>query len=589
MNKTNEKKLVFKGKEARINLQKILSKWKNVRINKKYLSIFFFTIALLITSALIVYIQLKDGQRDINTVNELSNQSNQMSQLAILIQAKDVQSADYLVTKNEKYFTAFQEYQKDFDELAAKLDKTIKTKDQRLIFDEIKVKNESIDEAFLNRMVPSIEEGNVELANTLRHYSTRLRNDTLDLVNRLLEKTQEEQASALGEAQTSSNNSVYILAITNLLALAIGIPIMILISRGITSRLQQIVQLTSDVADGNLNTTDIEVEGKDEIGQLAQSVQQMKERIREIIQNVQIAATSVASQSDQLNKSANEVKESNVQIAATMEQLAGGTESQATSVNQLSENMNEFVENVRISESKGIEVMKNANNVQHLTTESTRLMERSVTQMNQIDIIVENAVDQVQGLDRQSAQISKLVKVIKDISDQTNLLSLNATIEAARAGEYGRGFAVVADEVRSLSEQVANSVGEITSIVDRIQSETSEVVTSLHRGYDEVKTGKEQIEETGDNFQNMNKAITDMTGKMKEIAIKLKENTDSSAVMDKLIKEIASISQESAAGVEQVAASTQQTSSTMEQVSYNTHELADLAEKLNKQVNVFKL
>ena len=190
---------------------------------------------------------------------------------------------------------------------------------------------------------------------------------------------QEEQASALGEAQTSSNNSVYILAITNLLALAIGIPIMILISRGITSRLQQIVQLTSDVADGNLNTTDIEVEGKDEIGQLAQSVQQMKERIREIIQNVQIAANSVASQSDQLNKSANEVKESNVQIAATMEQLAGGTESQATSANQLSENMNELVENVQISENRGIEVMKNANNVQQLTTESTRLMERSVS------------------------------------------------------------------------------------------------------------------------------------------------------------------------------------------------------------------
>ena len=162
--------------------------------------------------------------------------------------------------------------------------------------------------------------------------------------------------------------------------------------------------------------------------------------------------------------------------------------------------------------------------------------------MNQIDTIVENAVNQVKGLDRQSVQISKLVNVIKDISDQTNLLSLNAAIEAARAGEHGRGFAVVADEVRSLSEQVADSVGEITSIVERIQSETSEVVTSLHRGYDEVKTGKEQIEETGDNFQHMNEAITDMISKMKEIAVKLKENTESSAIMDKLIKEIASIS-----------------------------------------------
>lgn len=569
--------------------KKLIFTWRNLRIHKKYLAVFFFTITLLLTSSVIVYVQLKGGQKDIQKVNELQEQTNQISQLAIIIQAKDVQSADYLITENTKYFSAFQDYQEQFDQIAQQLEKTIDEKKQKTIFNDILQNNASIDEAFMERMVTSVEEGREQFANTIRHYSGRLRTDTLTLVNHLLEETQEQQAAAIAEAEGSSNRSVYILAITNLLALVIGIPFMIIVSRGITARLQSIVQSTKEVASGNLQVKQEEDQAKDEIGQLAQSVHTMKERIRDIIHSVQMAASSVSIQSGQLSKSASEVKESNHQIAATMEELASGTEAQSTGAIELSEKMNRFVDNVHISEQRGSEVMTDASDVQQWTTDSSKLMEQSVQQMNQIDVLMEQAVQQVRGLDEQSSQISKLIKVIRDIAEQTNLLSLNAAIEAARAGEHGRGFAVVADEVRKLSEQVAQSVGEITTIVQRIQSETSEVVASLHQGYDEVKTGKQQIEETGANFQQMNQAITNMIEKMQAISIKLKENTTTSESMDQLVKEMASISQESAAGVEQVAASTEETTSAMEQVSYNVDKLAELAAGLNQQVNVFKL
>src|SRR5690606_22846435 len=99
-----------------------------------------------------------------------------------------------------------------------------------------------------------------------------------------------------------------------------------------------------------------------------------------------------------------------------------------------------------------------SDHVLQLTADGTNLMKASVNQMNRIDEIVSDAVNKVQGLDQQSSEISNLVSVIKDIADQTNLLSLNAAIEAARAGEHGQGFAVVAHEVRKLAEQVASSV-----------------------------------------------------------------------------------------------------------------------------------
>ncbi len=589
---TMKKKKLEKVKHKKGNRKHpklLFLKWRNLKLSKKYMIVFFLTIALFVTSAIIVYLQLNHGQKDIQAVDDYSNQLNDVSQLAILIQAKDVQSADYLLTQNAQYIDSFKEYQNDFNELASKLESTLVTKEQRSLFQEIKEKNESIDTAFLDRMVSSLEGDNDIMANTLRDYSSRMRNDTILLVNELMELMKEDQSNALTQAKNSSNTSIYVLVSANLLVLIIGIPLMIIVSRGITSRLKQVVHLTSRVANGDLQSDSIKDHGKDEIGQLATSVNLMKENIKAILMKVQNASSSVSSRSKELTQSATEVKEGSNQIATTMEELSTGSESQANSASNLSETMLSFVDKVRSSEEKGKDILTSSEGVQQLTNQGKKLMQQSVTQMKQIDTIVAEAVNKVQGLEHQSTEISKLVLVIKDIADQTNLLSLNAAIEAARAGEHGKGFAVVADEVRRLSEQVASSVGEITSIVTTIQDETNQVVQSLNNGYHEVKEGTNQIEATGDNFNSINTAVLEMTSRINDISQNLNDIAASSMDMNNLIEEIASVSEESAAAVEQAAASAQQSSSSMEEVSGNANELSVLAEQLNKEVNVFKL
>lgn len=106
-------------------------------------------------------------------------------------------------------------------------------------------------------------------------------------------------------------------------------------------------------------------------------------------------------------------------------------------------------------------------------------MNLSVTQMTEINDLVESSVQQVAGIEQRTQDISKLVDVNQGIADRTNLLALNATIEAARAGESGKGFAVVADEVHKLAEQVGGSVTEIAAIINDVQDQSKSTVDSL--------------------------------------------------------------------------------------------------------------
>ncbi|WP_339229993.1 methyl-accepting chemotaxis protein [Oceanobacillus sp. FSL K6-2867] len=561
----------------------------NIKIGKKYLYAFIATILLFTCSSLLVYFQLEQGQRDVESANEYIDRVNTLTELSSIIQAKDVQIADYLLTRNAVYIEAFENYQSQFNAIVEQLEPMLANDEQRSMYQELIISDAAINSTFTDKMVTYMENDQATLANTLRETTYRFRTGNVEIVEGLVQMTKSEQLEATENAAGSMKNVTAILFIANITTIVAGIIIFTLISRNVTLNLKRIVKITSEVANGNLTVAKLNYNGKDEIGQLASSVNLMKENMQRVLQNVTTASGAVSSRSEELTQAANEVKEGNTQIAVTMEELSSGAETQANGASDLAENMNEFVKTVIQSEKSGQEIAVASQGILALTTDGTTLMNESVQQMQRINTIVSESVDRVKNLDKQSKEISNLVSVIKEIANQTNLLSLNAAIEAARAGEHGKGFAVVADEVRKLSEQVASSVLEITSIVNAIQSDTKHVVESLSSGYDEVQTGSSHIEETRLSFDTIQEAVTAMATKISSISANLKDIAGNSNSMNHLIEEIASVSEESAAGVEQAAASAQQTASSMEEVSHSADELAGLAEQLNEQLTSFKL
>ncbi|GEK91845.1 methyl-accepting chemotaxis protein [Alkalibacterium kapii] len=385
--------------------------------------------------------------------------------------------------------------------------------------------------------------------------------------------------------ETIRNIIIVISIVATLLAIIIGI----LMGRVIGRPLKKIAHNLNEVAKGNLTVSPLKTKRKDEIGELVKASNIMQHELKNIITSVSEATSKVMSSSEELTQSTNEVGQGAEQIAITMQELASGSESQANNTSDLSMNMQNFVQTIEESADQSDKIYQTSSTVKALTGKGKELMDASVDQMQEIDKIVKDSVNGVKELDNKSKQVSKLVSVIEDIAEQTNLLALNAAIEAARAGEQGKGFAVVADEVRKLAEQVSHSVGDITHIVRGIQSESSNVALSLENGYEQVTKGTTQIQKTGDTFNKISASVQSMGTAIKDISDKLQANKKQTLDMNASVEEIASVSEESAAGIEQTSASAQQTTSTMQEVSASSEELARIAEQLNNMVDRFKL
>lgn len=360
-------------------------------------------------------------------------------------------------------------------------------------------------------------------------------------------------------------------------------------SNRISRPVQELMKHMDALASGDLSKENIEVTISDEIGQLMHSTNKMSENTKGLIDQIRRVSQTVSNQSEELTESADEVKAGTAQVAVTMEELAQGSETQANSASDLTVVMESFMHKIDGINASGEQIQQHSNTVLEKTDSGSQLMQSSREQMATIDHIVKDAFEKMKALDDQTQEISRLVAVIRDIADQTNLLALNAAIEAARAGEHGSGFAVVADEVRKLAEQVSLSVNDITGFISTIQSDSTVVANSLEDGYKEVEQGTEQIETTGETFNEISSFVTNMVENITTVSDNLSDIVANSQEMNSSIADIASVSEEAAAGVEETAASAEQSSSSMEEVAGRSAELAKLADELNELLHQFKL
>ncbi|MBH0230528.1 methyl-accepting chemotaxis protein [Halobacillus yeomjeoni] len=561
--------------------------WNRLNLRMKYAAAFSTTILLITIVVLFVALQLNQAKQQVDQLENSGIYSIEIAEMASLARTKDIRIADYIREPRSTYVDEFNSYKDRFTELQNKYVEIFKDTPLSQPLQSIIKHDREINQLFLEEIVGNVS--NQEKIQSLRRQTQFARSTLVEELSVLQSTTEKEMKDHMLLTNKDISRTLVTLIIGAILALVVGVLFMRWVSRQIQARLNQIVNRADSIASGRLDEEFEKSESQDEIGHLHNSMNQMQLNLQALLLETTQLSDRVSQQSRDFQQSSKEVQESSEQVAATMEELAASSEQQAGDAATLNEMMEQLSFTIEQSKDTGIRITDQSQQVMKQTDHGQELMDSSVTQMNEIHDVIKSAVEKVQQLDLKYGEITKLVHVIQEIAERTNLLALNAAIEAARAGDHGRGFAVVADEVRKLSEQVSHSVEDITQRVEDIQSGSREVSGSLKSGFEQVEIGKEKIQYTGHSFEEIQKSIFDMVEGISEISENLNGIHERTQTMNEAIESVAASSEEAAAGVEETTAATQQTNHSMLQVSNHSQELSEMALRLKQVLSKFQL
>ncbi len=315
---------------------------------------------------------------------------------------------------------------------------------------------------------------------------------------------------------------------------------------------QRISSVIAAVTRGDL-TQRLEVEREDEVGALIHEINQMIHDLAGLIHEV--------------HTSGNELSEAAHRVAASAEEMSAGAKNQAGQTIEVAAAVEEMSATIAESSRNAYEANEMAKRASDLAAEGENVFRETTEGMRRIATIVQESAEKVTALGDSSAQIGEIIQVIGGIADQTNLLALNAAIEAARAGEQGRGFAVVADEVRKLAERTSEATKQIGEMITRIQHNTDEVVASMTRGNEEVRSGLLQAD-------NATHALSEIIESINKMVL--------------MIDQIAAASQQQSTASSQISQNVESISSVAKEVSNATTDLAYTADVMNRQVETLR-
>ncbi|HQZ30614.1 MAG TPA: methyl-accepting chemotaxis protein [Arenimonas sp.] len=318
----------------------------------------------------------------------------------------------------------------------------------------------------------------------------------------------------------------------------------------------------------------------DEMGSLAEGDLTVKATVTEditgaIADSINFAVEALRSLVSTINETAVQVAAAAQETQATAMHLAEAAEHQAQQIASASAQINEMASSIDEVSKNSVESADVAQRSVQIAAKGAEVVRQTIQGMDNIRDQIQETSKRIKRLGESSQEIGSIVELINDISEQTNILALNAAIQAASAGEAGRGFAVVADEVQRLAERASNATKRIEALVQTIQSDTNEAVSSMEQTTAEVVAGARLAEDAGLALGEIEKVSNDLADLIQNISQAARQQSTAATSITATMSVIQEITTQTSHGANQTAES--------------IGNLAQLAADLRRSVADFKL
>lgn len=327
---------------------------------------------------------------------------------------------------------------------------------------------------------------------------------------------------------------------------------------------KQAMQILEHVANGDFSD-DLTIKGNNEINKIIRAVGSMKEALQIKLQNTM----------NTISQTIDSLAESTTELSVVTDSSQNDVEQQRqqlTSLSQTSSNMLEAISQITENTGQAKELAEIADNE---TSSSVAVIDTTTASIGKLAKEVAHAGEVLVSLQQDSESIGEVLDVIRNITEQTNLLALNAAIEAARAGEAGRGFAVVADEVRSLAYKTQDSTVEIQGIIERLQHKVKDAVTAMESGQTQVDSTVEQAANANQSLTSIKESVRNMNKLNGSIDGAISQQNQSATTINETITVIETISQN--------------TVNNTQQIKNSANRLGSLTQEMQKLVKQFNL
>jgi twitching motility protein PilJ len=299
----------------------------------------------------------------------------------------------------------------------------------------------------------------------------------------------------------------------------------------------------------------------DALGNVVDSVNYMLDNFVKVLERVRKGALDVQSSANEILIASEEMSTGAIQQDQEITNTSSAVEELTVSMKQVSNNAEASAEAAR----RALDAAEQGN----------RSVRDTLEGMQRIRSSVQATAKRIKALGDRSLEISEIVNVINDITEQTNLLALNAAIEAARAGEAGRGFAVVADEVRKLAEHSRNATKDIAALIKAIQAETNDAVVVMEEGTREVEVGAKLADQAGRALDAISTVVRQSAELVQEISLASKQQVRGTEGVANAMQIISNITRQTSQGARQTARTVEQ--------------MVHMSEQLNEALSQFRV